>query len=146
MRALPAGKRTVPNQAQATMRELNRQEYLRYSTVGLEYAVTFGVGLAAGYGVDLLAGTVPGFTVIGGVVGFLLGTRRLARQGKALSKYQMEQELQEARRRRKEQKGDRGLDELRELMYREKEGRQGQTGPGAPAAGEGGEPTATDGD
>lgn len=128
------------------MRELNRQEYLRYSTVGLEYAVTIGAGLAAGYGVDLLAGTIPGFMIIGGVIGFLLATRRLARQGKALSKYQMEQELQEARRRRQQQEqGDRELDELRELMYREKEGRQDQTGPGASAAGEPGESNATDG-
>ncbi len=128
------------------MRELNRQEYLRYSTVGLEYALTFGVGLAAGYAADLLAKTTPGFMVIGGVIGFLVGTRRLARQGKALAKYQMEQELEEARRRSQTQQGDEGLDELRELMYREREGRQDPARPSAQAAGEPIEPTATDGD
>ncbi len=128
------------------MRELNRQEYLRYSTVGLEYALTFGVGLAAGYAGDLLAGTMPGFMVIGGVIGFLVGTRRLARQGKALSKYQMEQELEEARRRSQTQQSDKGLDELRELMYREREGRQDPARPSAQDAGEPIEPTATDGD
>lgn len=107
------------------MTQENRQDYWRYSTVGLEYTVMFGLGLAAGYLVDIFAHTLPGFLILGGTIGFLAGTYRLVRRGKRMTQQEMQRLSQERQERQIREQRERDLEELRERMYREKEAQAG---------------------
>ncbi len=57
------------------------QNLLRYATVGLEFFLTFVLFLAGGWALDGALGTMPGFTVLGGIVGFGAAYWRITRQG-----------------------------------------------------------------
>ncbi|HUS91834.1 MAG TPA: AtpZ/AtpI family protein [Phycisphaerae bacterium] len=54
---------------------------LRYATVGIEFLVVFLAFFAGGWLLDKLFGTSPGFTVLGGIVGFGAAFYRITRQG-----------------------------------------------------------------
>jgi len=125
------------------MTQENRQdEYWRYSTLGLEYAVTFGLGLAAGYVVDLLAHTLPGFLILGGMIGFLGGTCRLVRRGKKMTQQETQRLSRERQERQIRRQGERDLEELREGMQRDKEAQAGRgNGAAPPEARDAGEQT-----
>ena len=126
------------------MAEENRQDYWRYSTVGLEYAVLFGLGLAAGYFVDVQAHTLPGFLILGGIVGFLAGTYRLVRRGQTMTRQATRQLSQERQERQARQQRERDLEALREMMRREKEAQAGSPDAGPPGSRDAGEPTGDD--
>jgi len=50
----------------------------------VSFIFTFGVFLLAGYLLDWRFGTIPGFLLLGGCIGFGLGLHRLIRQAKQL--------------------------------------------------------------
>ena len=55
---------------------------LRYATVGLEFFLVFVLFLFLGRAVDQWLGwSSPGFTVLGGIVGFAVAFWRITRQG-----------------------------------------------------------------
>jgi len=68
------------------MKDPSRRDLLRYSSVGLEFILTFGLWLGVGFWLDHWLGTLPGFLLIGGVVGFVIGVYRMARQGREMQK------------------------------------------------------------
>jgi len=59
-----------------------RHSLLRYSSLGAEFTLTFLIPLAIGYWLDTKAGTVPGFMLLGGAIGFGVALWRLVRQGR----------------------------------------------------------------
>ncbi len=58
---------------------MNVSELLRYSTVGLEFIVVFGLGVAAGAYADRKTGGGTTWTLVGAIVGFAAGMYRLVR-------------------------------------------------------------------
>jgi len=69
------------------MRQSVRQpKFWRYSTVGLEFVLTFILCLGLGYWLDRRFQTIPGFMLLGAGTGFAAGLYRLVRQGKELSR------------------------------------------------------------
>ena len=59
-----------------------QRNLLRYATVGIEFLLVFLLLLYLGWQVDLKLGwSSPGFTVLGGIVGFAVAFYRLAKQG-----------------------------------------------------------------
>jgi len=57
---------------------------LRYTTVGVEFIVTFGLFLTAGLIADLKLDTAPGFTVLGAACGFAAGLYHLLKKVRRL--------------------------------------------------------------
>jgi F0F1-type ATP synthase assembly protein I len=57
---------------------------VRYTSVGVEFSVTFLVPLMLGYWLDSREGTTPGFMLLGGTIGFALGLWRLVRQARRI--------------------------------------------------------------
>jgi F0F1-type ATP synthase assembly protein I len=59
-----------------------QRNLLRYATVGIEFLLVFLLLLYLGWQVDLWLGwSSPGFTVLGGIIGFAAAFYRLAKQG-----------------------------------------------------------------
>ncbi len=54
--------------------------YARYSTIGLEFAITLGVFVYGGYWFDAWLGTQPGGIIAGTLLGFVAATLWLERQ------------------------------------------------------------------
>jgi F0F1-type ATP synthase assembly protein I len=54
---------------------------IRHATLGVEFTVTFLIPLVLGYWLDRKEGTLPGFMLLGGAIGFALGMWRLVQQG-----------------------------------------------------------------
>jgi len=54
-----------------------------YDSAGLEFAVTFGLMLAAGFYLDRALKTGVGFTLLGGAVGFAVALYHLLRKARA---------------------------------------------------------------
>jgi len=74
---------------------------LRYATVGMEFFLTFMLFLVGGWFLDQLAGTFPGFSILGAIVGFGAGFMRITRQGWGILKSaQKEHEQQEEERKK----------------------------------------------
>ena len=65
-------------------RQTPRGRLLRHSAAGIQFTLTFLLGLGGGYLLDRHLGTTPGFTANGGVIGFLLAVYRLFRQGREI--------------------------------------------------------------
>lgn len=63
-----------------------RGRLLRYSSIGVEFTVLFGVGVAGGMLMDNWLNAWPGFTVIGTTAGFLVALRRLVAQGRQIER------------------------------------------------------------
>lgn len=81
---------------------------LRYATVGLEFFLTFLLFVAAGFGLDWLIGTMPGFTMLGAIVGFGAGFYRITRQGWGILKWAQKEHEEEEKRRREARRKHRG--------------------------------------
>lgn len=64
---------------------------LRYSHLGLEFAVIFGLIFFAGYKADEKWNTSPWFTLLGVIVGFSAAMLRLVRAAHELEKEQKEE-------------------------------------------------------
>jgi len=62
----------------------HRSRLLRHSTAGIQFTLTFLLGLGGGYLLDRHMKTTPGFTAWGGLLGFLIGVYRLFRQGRGI--------------------------------------------------------------
>jgi len=58
-----------------------QQNLMRYASVGVEFLVVFLLFLAGGWALDNRLGTQPGFTGLGGLVGFGVAFYRITRQG-----------------------------------------------------------------
>ncbi len=59
-----------------------QRNLLRYATVGIEFLLVFLLLLYLGWQVDLWLGwSSPGFTVLGGIIGFAAAFYRLTKQG-----------------------------------------------------------------
>jgi len=63
-----------------------RRSLLRYSSIGVEFIVLFGVGVAGGMLMDNWLNAWPGFTIVGTTVGFLAALRRLVAQGREIQR------------------------------------------------------------
>jgi F0F1-type ATP synthase assembly protein I len=61
-----------------------RPDVVRYTTAGIEFTLTFGLPLAGGLWLDRRLNTIPGFSLLGGAVGFAVGLYRLLRQARRL--------------------------------------------------------------
>lgn len=72
-------------------RRRSRQVTVRYATLGLEFSMFFGLMLTMGLGVDYWLNTHPGFTLMGGLVGFALGLRYLIRRARDMQRQQQQQ-------------------------------------------------------
>jgi F0F1-type ATP synthase assembly protein I len=59
-----------------------RHSLLRYSSLGVEFTLTFLLPLGVGFWLDGKAGTRPGFMLLGGAVGFAVGLWRLIKQAR----------------------------------------------------------------
>jgi len=66
--------------------QLQRGRLLRYSSIGVEFIVLFGIGVAGGMLMDNWLKAWPGFTVIGTTMGFLVALRRLVAQGRQIER------------------------------------------------------------
>ena len=53
---------------------------LRYSSVGVEFILVFGIFLGIGFWVDRALNTLPGFMLLGGCIGLGAALNRLLRQ------------------------------------------------------------------
>jgi len=74
---------------------------LRYATVGTEFFLIFMLFLVGGWLLDRLLGTLPGFSILGAIIGFAAGFRRITRQGWGILKSaQKEHERQESERKK----------------------------------------------
>ena len=73
------GEMTMSNESQ-------RGRLLRYSSIGVEFTVLFGAGVAGGMFMDDWLNAWPGFTVIGTTAGFLVALRRLVAQGRQIER------------------------------------------------------------
>ncbi len=60
----------------------------RYASVGVEFTITFLIPLGLGFWLDSKAGTRPGFTLLGGAIGFAIALRRLIGQGRRIDRDQ----------------------------------------------------------
>lgn len=56
-----------------------------FLSAGVEFAAVFGALLGGGVGLDLWLGTIPAFTVAGGVLGFAGALWRLVRDVRPLA-------------------------------------------------------------
>ena len=61
-----------------------RRENVRYVTAGFEFIATFGLPLAGGLLLDRHLGTLPGYTIFGGCIGFAVGLKRLIGKGREI--------------------------------------------------------------
>lgn len=68
------------------MDRTQRNRLLRYSTVGLEFTATFVLMFGAGLLLDQWLGTRPGWSLVGGAIGFGVALRRLLRQGRRMDR------------------------------------------------------------
>ena len=59
-----------------------RPDMVRFASAGLEFALTFGMMLAAGFWLDRRLDTLPGFMLLGGTIGFAAALYRLLRQAR----------------------------------------------------------------
>jgi len=66
--------------------ESRRRSWFRYSSIGVEFTVLFGAGVAGGMFMDNWLNAWPGFTVIGTTAGFLVALRRLVAQGRQIER------------------------------------------------------------
>ena len=60
------------------------QNLYRYAAAGMEFAILFGMWVAAGWWMDRWLGTVPVFTLSGSLIGFAAALYRLVRQVRQL--------------------------------------------------------------
>jgi F0F1-type ATP synthase assembly protein I len=74
---------------------------LRYATAGLEFFLTFLIFLGAGWLLDQLIQTWPGFFFLGGIIGFAAGFYRITRQGWGILKWAQKEHEEQARHRKK---------------------------------------------
>jgi F0F1-type ATP synthase assembly protein I len=74
---------------------------LRYATAGLEFFLTFLLFLGAGWLLDRLIKTWPGFFFLGGIIGFAAGFYRITRQGWGILKSAQKEHEEQARQRKK---------------------------------------------
>jgi len=82
---------------------------LRYATAGLEFFLTFMIFLAAGFVLDKwILGTMPGFSILGAIVGFAAGFYRITRQGWGILKWAQREHEEEEKRRREARRRQRG--------------------------------------
>ena len=63
-----------------------QRNLLRYATVGVEILLVFLMFLGGGWLLDSRLGTQPGFTGLGGLVGFGVAFYRITRQGWGIMK------------------------------------------------------------
>jgi len=63
-----------------------QRNLLRYATVGIEFLLVFLLFLTAGWLLDKRIGTSPGFTGLGGILGFGIAFYRLTKQGWGIMK------------------------------------------------------------
>lgn len=66
------------------MADNSSQDWLRYISVGTEFAVAFGAPVAVGVLVDRWRGTMPAFTLVGAVVGFAAAIYQMVRLNQRL--------------------------------------------------------------
>jgi F0F1-type ATP synthase assembly protein I len=59
---------------------------VRHASLGVEFIVTFLIPLALGYWLDRREGTLPGFLLLGGSIGFALGLWRVVQQGRRIQR------------------------------------------------------------
>ncbi|MFA6134937.1 MAG: AtpZ/AtpI family protein [Phycisphaerae bacterium] len=65
----------------------NKAKYsnlIQFSSVGLEFIITFGLLLAGGAWLDKRLGSSPAFTLAGGALGFIGAMIRLVRKGREM--------------------------------------------------------------
>lgn len=67
---------------------------MQHSSAGIQFTLTFLLGLGGGYLLDRHLGTTPGFTANGGVLGFVVGVWGLFRRGRKILKEGEEQRSQ----------------------------------------------------
>lgn len=68
------------------MDRTQRNRLLRYSTVGLEFTATFALMFGAGLLLDRWLATTPGWSLLGGAIGFGVALRRLLLQGRRMDR------------------------------------------------------------
>jgi F0F1-type ATP synthase assembly protein I len=61
---------------------------VRYAAVGVEFTATFLIPLGLGFWLDSKFGTRPGFTLLGGAIGFAVALKRLIGQGRRIDRDQ----------------------------------------------------------
>lgn len=61
--------------------KISSSRLIRHASAGIQFIGLFLLMLGGGYWLDRNQGTTPGFTAIGGVLGFLAALYRLYRQG-----------------------------------------------------------------
>ena len=64
--------------------QMEQRNLLRYTTVGLEFAVTVALVTAPGVWLDVKLETAPGFSIVLGLAGFGIGLYRLLKQAQAI--------------------------------------------------------------
>ncbi len=66
--------------SQKTTKSRQMNSWLRYSTVGIQFAVTMALATAAGWGLDYWLGTLPLFLVVGSLGGTVAAMVSVIRQ------------------------------------------------------------------
>ncbi len=79
------------------MNDSDRRHWLGYSMAGKGFILPLLVLMGVGYLLDRLTGLLPGFTVLGAVVGFFLGLYLLLRVERRLVEDQRRRQQQDRR-------------------------------------------------
>jgi F0F1-type ATP synthase assembly protein I len=72
--------------------QIRRSRLGQYSTAGLQFIIPFGLMVALGVWLDLRWHTLPGFTVLGGLLGFAAGVARLRQMARSLRASQRDED------------------------------------------------------
>jgi F0F1-type ATP synthase assembly protein I len=72
--------------------QIRRSRLGQYSTAGLQFIIPFGLMVALGVWLDLKWRTLPGFTVLGGILGFAGGVARLRQLARSLRASQRDED------------------------------------------------------
>lgn len=70
----------MPGSLEPGNRPGDPQSWMRYSHLGVQFAMTFGVITYAGYWADTRLGSSPAFTLLGTAAGFGIGFYHLYRE------------------------------------------------------------------